>query len=276
MRLRKRREIRNTRPKYAAREPYFVIARSATRAAGFAKHGIAVPQERHCRREWRGVLPSPRSAVNRQSRQPAGNPKAASHLVAAGRAHLFGARSRAIRRGRIGRCGDPIGQPKYRRRIRKSALGARSCGRFCPGNAVDSRGAHDKLEKTEKMHNFSRFGVFRPSNQACERPSGTCCAFPTKDLLGANTGNEVERDAKFGAPTRAVMGGFLMQHPRASHAKALSAGRRSLANCSSADRFGSAGRDRPALSPRSGMSVAGLFVIRVADPSALPGNEEAV
>ncbi len=170
----------------------------------------------------------------------------------------------------------PIGLPGRSGRIRKSALGSRSCGCFCSNDAVDSLGVHDRLEKTEKMHKFSRFGVFYPSNQACGRPSGTDRVFPAKDLLGAKTGNETERDARFGAPTRAVMGGFLMQHPRTPPAIALSADRRSLANCSSIGRSGSARRDRSAAAQRSGMGVASLFVTRVADPSAQPGNEETV
>ena len=270
------RVIRNTRLKYAAREPYFVIARSATRAAGLPNHGIAVPRDFHCRRERRRGLPSPGSAVNRQSRQSAGNPQAASHLMAAGHAQLSGAQLRGTRRRPTSRRRGPVGLPWHRGRIRKSALGSRSCGPFCPANAVDSIGAHDRLEKTEKMHKFSRFGVFCPSNQACGCPSGTHRVTPANDLLGATKGNETERDAWFGAPTRAVIGGFLMQYPRALPATALSADRKSLANRPSADRFGSAGRDRSALFPTSGMSVASLFVTRVADPSAQPGNEEAV
>jgi hypothetical protein len=169
-----------------------------------------------------------------------------------------------------------MGQPGRSGRIRKSALGSRSCGRFCSADAVDSLGVHDRLEKTEKMHKFSGFGVFCPPNQACGRPSGTTREIPAKDRLGATTGNEVERDARFGAPTRAVMGGFLMQHPRTPPAIALSADRRSLANRASVSRFGSIGRGRSAVFPRSGMSVASLFVIRVADPSAQPVNEETV
>ena len=271
-----RRVIRNTRLKYAAREPYFVIARSATRATGLPNHGVAVPRDFHCRRERRGELPPSESAVNRQSRQSAGNPQAASHLMAAGHAQLSGAQLRGTRRRPTSRRRGPVGLPWHCGRIRKSALGSRSCGPFCPANAVDSIGAHDRLEKTEKMHKFSRFGVSYPSNQACGRPSGTDRVFPAKDLLGAKTGNETERDARFGAPTRVVMGGFLMQHPRAVPATALSADRKTPANCSSADRFGSAGRDRSALFPWSGTSVASLFVTRVADPSVQLGNEEAV
>jgi hypothetical protein len=221
-------------------------------------------------------LPSPGSAVNRHSCQPTGNPEAASHLVAAGGTQFLGVRSRPIGQRWTRRGNDRIDPPKPRRQIRKSALGSRSCGAFCPVAAVDSRGPHDRIEKTEKMHKFSRFGGFCPSNHACGRPSGTDRVVPARDLLGANTGNETERDARFGAPTRTVMGGFRMQHPPALHATTLSADRRSLANCSFADRFGSAGPDQSALSPRSGMGVASLFVRRIADPSALPANEEAV
>jgi hypothetical protein len=56
----------------------------------------------------------------------------------------------------------PIGLPDHSGRIRKSALGSRSCGLFCSEDAVDSLGVHDRLEKTEKMHKFNRFGVFCP------------------------------------------------------------------------------------------------------------------
>ena len=273
---RERHAIRNTRLKYAARAPNFVIAGSATQAAGLPNHGTAVPRERLCRIEWRGVLPSLGSAVHRQRRQSTGNPPAASHLMAAGRTHYFRRRSRAVRKRRVWRGERRADFPSQRGPIRKSALGSRSCGRFCPTHAVDSKGVHDRLEKTEKMHKFSRFGVFCPSNQACGRPSGTHRVTPAKGLLGATKGNETERDAWFGAPTRAVIGGFFMRHPRALPATTLSADRKNFANCSSSDRFGSAGRDRSALFPRSGMSVASLFVTRVADPSAQPGNEETV
>ena len=189
---------------------------------------------------------------------------------------LFGTRSRAIRYRWICRRGIPS--------VSRSIANGSTRALWARGVAVvsarrlpvDSVGSHDRLEKTEKMHKFNRFGVFCPPNQACGRPSGTIRVIPAKDRLGAKTGNEVERDARFGAPTRAVMGGFLMQHPRTPPAIALSADRRSLANSASVSRFGSTGRDRSAVFPRSGMSVASLFVIRVAVPSAQPVNEEAV
>jgi hypothetical protein len=158
----------------------------------------------------------------------------------------------------------------------KSALSSRGCGPFCPTDAVDSVGVHDKLEKAKKMPKFNRFGDFTPSDPASERPSWTYRSTAGKDLPSAAMGNETERGARFGAPTRAVMGGFFMQHPRALPATTLSADRKSRANRRPADRFALAGRNRSATPLGSGMGVASLFVIRVADPSAQPGNEEAV
>jgi hypothetical protein len=189
---------------------------------------------------------------------------------------FFGARSRARRTSQRSRGGNPSDAARHRGRIGKSALQSRGCGRLCPTGAVVSVGVHDKLEKAKKMHKFNRFGDFFTSDPALERPSCTYRSTAGKDLPSAGMGNETERCARFGAPTRAVMGGFFMQHPRALPATTLSADRKSRANRWPADRFALAGRNRSATPLGSGMGVASLFVIRVADPSAQPGNEEAI
>jgi hypothetical protein len=215
--------------------------------------------------------------VCRRSRQRAGGSEAASHQTAAPRA-----RSDRVDH-KIFECAKPVrprGRPPPGSRAgrsaptTKSALGSRSCSRFCPAAAVDTTGPHDKLEKAQKMHKFNKFGVTSPPHQARWHSRRVHREVPAEHARGSGFGRRGRVIDEISGQTRTHMDGFGMQQSPRLCATTLSACGKKLANLSLRVGSKAAWRHRTSLSPRSGMGVAVIFAMRVADPSAQPGQED--
>ncbi len=214
----------------------------------------------------------------RRSRQGAGRPEATSHQTAAPRArpdrvdHKIFQRAEPVRphtfpppRSCAGRSGSAT----------KSALGSRSCGCFCPAAAVDTTGPHDKLEKAQKMHKFNKFGVTSPLHQARWHSRRVHRGVPAEHVRGSEYGRRNRVIDEVSGQTRTHVDGFGMQQSPGLCAITLSASGKRRANPSLRIRSEATWQHRTSLSPRSGMSVAEVSAMRVADRSAQPGQEEA-
>jgi len=68
----------------------------------------------------------------------------------------------------------------------KSALGSRSCGRFCPEAAVDTPEPHDKLEKRKRCTNSMSSALFPLFTKRGGTPAEFTAKFPQKAHVGAN------------------------------------------------------------------------------------------
>ena len=157
---------------------------------------------------------------------------------------------------------------------RKSALDSRSCSLFCPGAAVDTAELHDKIGKAQKMHKFNEFGVFSPPS----RRGGTR-AEPLQSSCGAHA-RERTRTAcraiyEVSGRTRTHLDGFGMQQLPRLCAASLSSSGNQLANSPSGVRSEAVRQHRARFSPRYGMGVAVFSAMRVDEPSAQLGQEEA-
>ena len=151
-----------------------------------------------CRKKRRRDKPPSALVVYRRSCQGAGSSEATSHQTAAPRA-------RADRLDRkIFECAEaarphtcPPTRP-VRRAIRldgKSALGSGGCSYSCPTTAVDTTGAHDKLEKRKRCTNsmssaslplFTKRGGTRAEFIA-EFPQSTCVGASADGAAGRST-----------------------------------------------------------------------------------------
>ena len=216
-------------------------------------------------------------AVYRRSRQGAGSSEATSHQTAAPRD-----RSDRVDH-KIFKCAKPVcprGRPPPGSRAgrsaptTKSALGSRSCSRFCPAAAVDTTGPHDKLEKAQKMHKFNKFGVTSPLHQARWHSRKVHRGVPTEHVHGSECGRRGRVIDEVSGQTRTYVDGFGMQQSPGLCATTLSASGKRRANPSLRVRSVAIWQHRAPLSPRSGMGVAVIFAMRVADPSAQPGQED--
>lgn len=159
--------------------------------------------------------------------------------------------------------------------MRKSALDSRSCSCFCPAIAVDTAEPHDKIEKAQKMREFNDFGVFSPPRQALWYSSGVHRGVSAKRAQQSEDGQRSRTINGVSGRTRIHLDGFGMQRsPRLCATSRSSSGKR-LANPLSQARSEAIRQHRSSLSARYGMSVAVFSAMRVADPSAQPGQEEA-
>ena len=159
--------------------------------------------------------------------------------------------------------------------MNKSALGSRSCRSFCPSAAVDTTGPHDRLAKAQKMHEFNKFGVTSPLHQARWYSRRVHRGAPAEHARGSEYGRRGRVIDEVSGQTRTHVDGYGMQQLPRRCATTLSASGNRFANPSLRAHSEATSRHRASLSPRSGMSVAVICAMRVADPSAQPGQEEA-
>ncbi len=145
-----------------------------------------------------------------RSRQRAGSSEAASHQAAAPRARF----NRVDQK--IFECAKPLrpgSRPPPGRALgrsasaTKSAFGSRSCSRFCPAAAVDTREPDDKLEKAQKMHKFNNFGVISPHHQARWHSRKV----PAEHARGSGCGRRSRVIDEVSGRTRTHVDGFGMQ-----------------------------------------------------------------
>jgi len=157
----------------------------------------------------------------------------------------------------------------------KSALVSRSCGCFCPAAAVDTTGPHDRLEKAQKMHEFNKFGVTSPLHPARWHSRRVRSGVPAEYARGSEYGRRGRVIDEVSGQTRTHVDGFGMQQPPELCAITLSASGKRLSNPLLRVRSEATQQHRTSLSLRYGMGVAMTSAMRVADPSAQPGQEEA-
>lgn len=157
----------------------------------------------------------------------------------------------------------------------KSALGSRSCDRFCPAAAVDTTGPHDRLEKAQKMHEFNKFGGTSPLLQARRQSRRVRRGVPAEHACGSEYGRRGRVIDEVSGRIRTHVDGFGMQRSPGLCAAPLSASGKRRTNPPLNVWSRAASQHRTSLSPRSGMGVAVISAMRVADPSAQPGQEEA-
>ncbi len=70
--------------------------------------------------------------------------------------------------------------------MNKSALGSRSCSRFCPAAAVDTPGPHDKLEKRKRCTNSMSSALFLLFTKRGGTRAEYTVKFPQNAHVGAN------------------------------------------------------------------------------------------
>jgi hypothetical protein len=216
--------------------------------------------------------------VCRRSRQRAGSSGAISHQTAAPRAHFDRVDHKIFEcvkpvHPRI--CPPPGSCAGGSASRTKSALDSRSCSCFCPAAAVDTTRPHDRLEKAQKMHKFNKFGVTSPLHQARWHSRRVHREVPAEHARGSGFGRRGRVIDEVSGQIRTHVDGFGMQQSPRLCATTLSASGKGLANSSLRVGSKATWRHRTSLSPRSGMGVAVIFAMRVADPSAQPGQEEA-
>lgn len=130
-------------------------------------------------------------------------------------------------------------------------------------------------KKREKMHEFNEFGVTSPLHQARWHLRRVHRGVPARHGRGSEHGRRGTVIDEVSGRTPSQVDGFGMQQTRELGEKTLSASGNHRGKSLFGAPFEATRRDRAPLSPRSGMSVAKIIAMRVHEPSAQPGLEEA-
>ena len=125
------------------------------------------------------------------------------------------------------------------------------------------------------MHKFNKFGVTSPLHQVRWHSRSVHRGIPAEHCVGASTGRRGGVIDEVSGQTRAHVDGFGMRQSPGLSATNLSASGKSRANPSLRVRSEVTWQRGAPLSPLSGMGVAVISAMRVADPSAQPGQKEA-
>jgi len=125
------------------------------------------------------------------------------------------------------------------------------------------------------MHDFNGFGVFFPLYEARWNSRRVHRRVPAEHLRGSEFGRRDRVIDVVSGQTRTYVDGFGMQQSLKFCATTRSSSGKKPANSALRARSEATRRHGSPISPRSGMGVATFFAMRVADPSAQPGQEEA-
>jgi hypothetical protein len=158
----------------------------------------------------------------------------------------------------------------------KSAFSSGSCDPFCAESAVDTIGPHDKLENRKRCVISVGSAALSPRSRALARSEGA--ARDSRWQWAARTHVHISYAIQAASSVKSCLPiGFLRAQCYRLCAAVLSCVR-TQASVDSGSRhyLGAVQNSWLPLSPRPGMSVAGLMAKRAADPSAELGNEEAV